>query len=349
MPLTTTSLQHLGPLGVPGGAASGAMRLPGAALPGVDPQSLQNLRSTASKDPRAAVDQAARQFEALFMQELMKSMRQATMQSGLLENSGTQMGTDMLDSQFALKMTGLPGGLSQAIARQLLRAMDPTGDAAGPSASAAMQPGGAPAAGLALRPLGAPSAGSALPAAPVPDVVDARSIRDDEARSVARRSPQALQFTQQHTAAARAVQAESGIPAAFMIGQAAHETGWGRKEILHPDGRTSHNLFGIKAGAGWSGPVAEITTTEYIDGSPRKVTARFRAYASYEESFRDYARLMQTSQRYSGVMQDLATDGATVREFATGLQRAGYATDPAYADKLSRVINTTLHLQRSLG
>jgi flagellar protein FlgJ len=75
-----------------------------------------------------------------------------------------------------------------------------------------------------------------------------------------------------------------------MVAQAAHETGWGRKEIRHADGTPAHNLFGIKAGANWTGPVAEVTTTEYIGGVARKVTAKFRAYASYAESFADYAR-----------------------------------------------------------
>ncbi len=353
MPLGSGSLNPLWSMPT---NAVGLPARPGAnSLQSADPQGLLSLKSQATRDPKAAVEAASRQFEALFMQELMKSMRQATMQSGMLENSGTQMGTEMLDSQFALKMTGMPGGLSQAIARQLLRSMEmPAADGAEPATDAAT--GAIPGQGLkALLPLPgrSPDVGSKLSQATTPTVLDAASIRDDQAQAVARRSPQALQFTQQHTAAARAVEAESGIPAAFMIGQAAHETGWGRKEILHADGRSSNNLFGIKAGASWSGPTAEITTTEYIDGSPRKVTAKFRAYASHEESFRDYARLMQTNQRYSGVMQDLstkgATNGATVRDFATGLQRAGYATDPAYADKLSRVINTTLHLQRALS
>ena len=127
-----------------------------------------------------------------------------------------------------------------------------------------------------------------------------------------------------------------------MVAQAAHESGWGRREINHADGSPSYNLFGIKAGAGWRGPVAEVATTEYVGGVARKVTAKFRAYASYAESFADYARLMTSSPRYQGV---LAADSAN--EFAQGLQRAGYATDPAYADKLTRVINTTLRLQRS--
>lgn len=150
---------------------------------------------------------------------------------------------------------------------------------------------------------------------------------------------------QQHTEAARRVARSTGLPAEFMIGQAALESGWGRREIRHPDGRTAHNLFGIKAGAGWRGPVAEVMTTEYVDGQPKRVMARFRAYASYEESFADYARLMRDNPRYAGVL----ANGGTVAGFAENLQRAGYATDPAYADKLARVINTTLRLQRSLA
>ncbi|MCU0941123.1 MAG: glucosaminidase domain-containing protein, partial [Hydrogenophaga sp.] len=120
---------------------------------------------------------------------------------------------------------------------------------------------------------------------------------------------------------------------------------WGRGEIRHADGSPAHNLFGIKATAGWTGKVAEITTTEYIDGEPRKVTAKFRAYDSYEESFRDYARLITNSPRYEAVMDQVHS----VQGFANGLQRAGYATDPAYAAKLSRAINTTLSLQRAQG
>ncbi len=349
MPLASTSPLHLGSL-VP----SGGVRL-GNAPSATDPTALQNLRSQAGRDPKAAVEQAARQFEALFMQELMKSMRQATMQSGMLDNAGTQMGTEMLDSQFALKMTGLPGGLSQAISRQLLRSMGAGGEGEGPAAAGLDgQDGLRPAPGLMQRAAAAMPAvpGEAAPraisgSAPVP--VDAAGIDAAQAAVAARRAPHAVQFLQQHGAAARQVAAESGIPAEFMIGQAAHETGWGRKEILLSDGRSSNNLFGIKAGAGWTGPVAEIVTTEYVDGEPRKMTQRFRAYETPEASFRDYARLLQTSPRYSGLMRDLATDGATVQEFAGGLQRAGYATDPAYADKLSRVINTTLRVQRSLG
>ncbi len=275
-----------------------------------DTRSIDALRSAAARDPKAAVREAAKQFEALFMNELMKSMRQATMSSGMLDNSGTQLGTELLDTQFANKMTGLPGGLADAIARQLERQM---GGAAAPA-------------------LGAPST-------PKPAATDAVSAAKIPTRQAG--------FVHRHDAAAKAAEAQSGIPAAFMIAQAAHETGWGHREIRNTDGTPSHNLFGIKAGAGWTGPVAEITTTEYVSGQPRKVTAKFRAYESYEESFRDYARLIKDSPRYQQAYRQ-ATDGTPdAAAFAQGLQRAGYATDPAYADKLARVINTTLRLQRA--
>jgi flagellar protein FlgJ len=272
-----------------------------------DLRSLDSLKRRAATDPQGAVRAAAKQFEALFMQELMKSMRASTLATGMLDGEGGKLATGMLDSQLATQMTGLPGGLSDAIARQLERQM---GLAPGPIP----QP-------RALAPLGA------------------------EARPVAIPQRGAAAFVQQHSAAAQRAEAATGIPAAFMVAQAAHETGWGRKEILHADGSPSHNLFGIKAGPGWTGPVAEVRTTEYVDGQPRSVIARFRAYASHAESFADYARLMTNSARYRPVL----AQAGSAEGFAQGLQQAGYATDPAYADKLTRIINTTLRLQRSIS
>jgi len=275
--------------------------------------SVAELRSAAAKDPKTAIRETAKQFEAIFMQQIMKSMREATVSSGMLENSGTQLGHEMLDSQYATKMAGLPGGLADAIARQLERQMGGT-----------TTPRTAPAAA-------APAAGAAVPVTDTP-----LSQRQGD-------------FVRSHETAARAAESLSGIPAAFMVAQAAHESGWGRREIKHADGSSAHNLFGIKATGGWNGPVAEITTTEWIGGEPQKVTAKFRAYASYEESFRDYAKLLKESPRYAGVVAQVAQTAptaASAQAFAQGLQRAGYATDPAYADKLGRVINTTLRLQR---
>lgn len=286
------------------------MNLPSTSRLATDTHSIDALRSRAATDPKAAIKEVAKQFEALFMQELMKSMRQAqqAMSSGMFDNAGSQMGTDMLDTQFATKMTGLPGGLSEAIAKQLERQMG----------------GGSPAA--------VPLAPAAAAGAPL-------------AASAAKVSQHQSDFLVKHQDAARAAEAQTGIPAAFMVSQAAHETGWGKHEIRHADGSSSFNLFGIKAGANWKGKVAEVTTTEFVDGAPRKVTARFRAYDSYADSFADYAKLMKTSPRYGQVV----ANADSAQGFAQGLQRAGYATDPAYADKLTRVINTTLRLQRSLA
>ncbi len=275
-----------------------------------DLRSIDALRSAAARDPKSAVREAAKQFEALFMQELMKSMRAATLQSGMLDNDGSQLGTEMLDAQFSTKMTGLPGGLADAIAKQLERSM-----------------GGAATGGLTQSPK--------LSLGDAPRAQPTREPRIPERGAAA--------FVARHEDSARAAQAATGIPAHFMIGQAAHESGWGAREIRHADGSPSHNLFGIKTGAGWKGAVAEVTTTEVIDGQPRKIVAQFRAYASYEESFRDYARLLSTSPRY----QQALASGGDAEAFAGALQRAGYATDPAYADKLTRVIDTALRVSRA--
>ncbi len=240
------------------------------------------------------------------MRELIKSMREATMKSGLLDSPGGDLSEDLLDQQLAVHMSGMPGGLSELIARQLSQRI------AGESVPAA-------APGAAAAPAPAESTGASRP-----------NISQGA-------------FVQRHAQAAARVEQASGIPAAFMLGQAGHETGWGRSEIRMADGSPSFNLFGIKATGGWSGKVAEITTTEFVNGAAQKVVAKFRAYDSYEDSLRDYARLITQSPRYAQVSQQ--TD--SVQAWTSGLQRAGYATDPDYASKLSRAINTTLQLQRA--
>jgi flagellar protein FlgJ len=139
---------------------------------------------------------------------------------------------------------------------------------------------------------------------------------------------------------AREVSQATGIPVQFMLGQAALESGWGKRELRAPDGTPSHNLFGIKAGAGWKGSVVEAVTTEYINGIAHKRAEKFRAYPSYAEAFRDYANLLSTNPRYTEVLRQ-AVQRLDAEGFAHALQRAGYATDPAYGDKLGRIIKTT--------
>lgn len=273
---------------------------------------LESLKVKAQQDPKAVAREAAKQFETMFTQQLLKSMRESTMNSGMMENEGTSMGNEMLDAQWAQKLAGQPGGLADTIAKQLERQLGVTVQAA-PSKTESANP---------------VAADVAKPDAPV-------------------QLPQkaAASFVNAHTDAAKAAESATGIPAAFMIAQAAHETGWGRHEPRNADGTSSHNLFGVKAGANWKGAVTESVTTEYSKGVAHKVVQRFRAYNSYAESFADYAQMMKDSPRYARVVNS----GADARQFASGLQKAGYATDPAYATKLAKVINTTLKLQRSMA
>lgn len=287
-------------------AMSSADRLPGLPAPA----------------PSASAREVARQFEALFMQELLRGLRGSLPGAPLpgvdTGSARDGLGAEMLDAHHAQQLAGRPGGLAEVIARQLERM--------GAPASAASPPARAPMAAVAEPP--------AVPARPAPTVAAAAAAAG-AGQGTARR------FLATHREAAERVAAESGIPADYLLAQAAHETGWGRRTPRGADGAESHNLFGIKAGAGWRGPVVTTATTEVIDGEPRRVQARFRAYASPEESLRDYARLVGGSPRYAAAMR--ATDDPAA--WARSLQQAGYATDPAYADKLLRAIRTT----RSLG
>ena len=277
-----------------------------------DGRALNALKVQAGQNSPEAAREAAKQFESLFMREMIKSMREATMKSGLLDGAEGNLANDMYDQQLSVQMSGLPGGLTEAIQRQLTRQMG----------------------GTEVE-LSIPSTLS----------LDTSALRRTAStKNSTTPSPKGLDaFVQHHRATAERVAQDSGIPASFMLGQAGHETGWGKGEIRHKDGSAAYNLFGIKAGKNWTGKVAEVTTTEYINGVARKVTAKFRAYDSYEDSFRDYARLINDNPRYEKAREKVGSAVA----YATELQKAGYATDPEYASKLSRAIQSTLRVGRA--
>jgi len=125
---------------------------------------------------------------------------------------------------------------------------------------------------------------------------------------------------------------ELGVDPRALVAQAALETGWGKRHIKRDNGGSSHNLFGIKA-TGWTGERATTGTHEYVNGQRRNEVASFRAYGSVAESFSDYVRMLKNSPRYQSALKA----GNDVRGFAQGLQRAGYATDPAYANKIAAI------------
>nr|WP_314559536.1 flagellar assembly peptidoglycan hydrolase FlgJ [uncultured Pseudomonas sp.] len=135
---------------------------------------------------------------------------------------------------------------------------------------------------------------------------------------------------------AKAAAARIGVDPKYLVAQAALETGWGKSVMRAEDGSSSHNLFGIKAGQSWQGGQARAITSEFRDGAMVKETAQFRSYNSYQDSFHDLVTLLQSNDRYKEVVKSADNPEQFVRE----LQKAGYATDPAYASKISQIAKT---------
>ena len=274
----------------------------------IDSQSLNKLRLQAKQSPDQALKAAAQQFETVFLNMMLKSMRDATPQDGAFDSEQTKMFTGMLDQQLAQNMASSRSvGLADLMVKQLSRNQAPV-----------------------------PSAESRAPAAENSALNTHHSELSTQNSAINTRNP-ALgvqqSFIDKFKAPAQAASRATGIPAHHILGQAALESGWGKREIKMPDGSDSHNLFGVKAGKDWSGKVAEVTTTEYHNGVASKQVEKFRAYGSYTEAFQDYASLLTDNPRYSGVLGQ-----ADSKAFAQGMQQAGYATDPQYANKLASVI-----------
>ncbi len=298
----------------------------------LDVQGVNQLKLEAKQSSPEALKAAAQQFEAVFMNMLMKSMREASPQDGMFDSEQTRMYTAMLDQQLTQKLASRGIGLADMMVRQLSRTLN------APGVDGASSDGAAPT-GLPLNP---PQNGMELNAPPLraqtSGELSGPGTATQAAAPIATRSgdnpPHVEAFVQKLLPHAQAASASSGIPASFMMGQAALETGWGRSEIRGADGQNSHNLFGIKAGGSWKGRTVDIVTTEYVNGKPQKQVDTFRAYDSYADAFRDYANLLRGNARY----QNAIAQGQDAAGFAQGLQQAGYATDPGYAQKLMGVI-----------
>jgi len=260
----------------------------------LDTQSLEQLRAQAKHSPDQALKAAAQQFESVFLNMMLKSMREATPQDGMFDSEQTKMFTGMLDQQLAQSMSSRGVGLADIMVQQLRGQLTEAVDSG--------------------QRIGAQSSISALPSA---------YSANAQQGFVDRMLPFANQASQ-----------ASGVPPQLMLGQAALESGWGNREIRMADGSNSFNLFGIKASGGWDGEIAEVMTTEYKDGVAHKQIEKFRAYSSYTEAFQDYAGLISNNPRYADVLRQ----GGDVAGMAQAMQKAGYATDPDYADKLARVM-----------
>lgn len=313
----------------------------------LDVQAVNELRTDVKRTDKAGLEAAAKQFEALFMNMMLKSMREATSQDSLMDSDQSRLYTSMLDQQLSQSMASRGIGLADMMVRQLGRGLPvdlPEGGTVPASANSGtgVPPQASPQGNIPI--LQQPPQQTQPPPQQQSSALTPQSSQLPQAPQQAALQPgsqsQVAEF--QSRLMPHAVQASqtTGIPARFMLGQAALESGWGKREIRAADGTPSHNLFGVKAGGNWKGSVVETVTTEYVNGVAQKSVEKFRAYSSYADAFRDYANLLRNNPRYADVVAQ-AAQGIDAAGFAQGLQRAGYATDPNYADKLTRIIKTT--------
>jgi len=279
--------------------------------PAFDVRSLDKLKRDAGRQSPGALRAAARQLEGIFVQMMIKSMRDATIKDDLLHSQSSEMFTALHDQQLAQNIAeGGQLGFADLIVRQL---------------------GGED----KIHTLTSPGRD--------PVLLNSRQSAFSRAASGPVRLPAPITFGNQNVSGnnfiaklirpAQAAAQQSGLHPHLILAQAALESGWGQREIPTANGNPSHNLFGIKATADWKGKTAEITTTEYIDGVKQKVKAAFRVYDSYEHALADYTKLLTHNPRYSHVI-----NSATPEQGAKALQAGGYATDPAYASKLINII-----------
>jgi peptidoglycan hydrolase FlgJ len=297
-----------------------------------DANSLNKLKNSAKENSPEAIKEVAKQFEAVFINMVMKSMRAATPQDGPFDNEQSRTFTAMLDQQLSTNLANKGVGLAEVLTRQLTKSSHGAVNAMEQAVSGDSDVTNADTLGVSnVMPNLLKESGYTQKPAIVPTTTPMINslVKPSDL------SGKAAEFHQRLSKHAVAASRETGMPANYMLGQAALETGWGRREIKSSDGTNSLNLFGIKATGGWKGKVVETTTTEYINGVKEKRVEKFRAYDSYADSFKDFAKLIQNNPRYQSVMANVNS----ISGYARALQNSGYATDPQYANKLASVIH----------
>lgn len=283
---------------------------------------LTQLRLNTQSNPEATLRAAGQQFEALFIQMMLKSMRDASPGDSLLGSQGQDMYRDMFDKQISLTLASKGSlGLAEAMVKQLGQHL---------SVSPAIGSGAADAQPSSSTPTSSPSSLSSLPKTSASASTSMNESQGNDERSFS--TPE--EFVAAMWPVAQASARELGVDPRVLIAQAALETGWGRTVIQHVHGRSSHNLFGIKADTRWDGASVNVATLEYRDGVASKERANFRSYASYEQSFADYVNFIKSQPRY----RDALAHGGDATRYLTELQNAGYATDPRYADKIGSIL-----------
>ncbi|ARU93634.1 flagellar assembly peptidoglycan hydrolase FlgJ [Tatumella citrea] len=275
-----------------------------------DSNALDKLKREAIAHPRTQAMAVARQVESLFMQMMLKSMRETLPEDPLFGSQQGKLFTSLYDQQISQLAGGRGLGMAEMIARQMVPAEKPDERT-----------------GTVPLPLG-DERRAVLPQTTAIQQQIRAAVPDFSAPSAG-----VEEFLQRLRQPARQVSDLSGIPHHLILAQAALETGWGHRQILRNNGLPSFNVFGIKASSDWKGETTTVVTTEYQQGMAAKQLASFRVYHSYREALEDYARLLTSNPRYRQV-----TTAGSAESGAHALQAAGYATDPHYAGKLISVI-----------
>lgn len=298
-----------------------------------DFNALSELKAKAGKDAGSALDQVARQFESLFIHQMLKSMREASLGDGLLDSDQSLFYRDMFDQQLSVHLAESGGiGLAASIKRQI----------GGDNAQVV------PARGIASyrsRPVPASQAPTAALQADISADTAITAVNTSE-KTTSIKDPahwQPEEFVKNLMPWARAAAGKLGLAPQALLAQAALETGWGRKLMRLADGSPANNLFGIKADHRWSGDKVSVDTLEYEQGAAVKKKAHFRAYGSFGESFQDYVAFLSGNPRYRRALEVTAEPG----RYFSALQEAGYATDPRYAQKIESLLNGP-EMQRAL-
>lgn len=329
---------------------------------------LAKLKQGAREQSPEAIKEVAKQFESVFLSMVMKSMRQAKLADSVMDSKQSEFYRDMYDQQMSIHLAGKPGvGLADMIVKQLspkpkpdedekLQAVDYLNRALGVTGQAATRP---------VNPEGNPNF-SQNPLEPQ-RLMDESGLnhlqktlaRLEQSQKTMLQNWQSMQasgmpsmdrnqmsvnkqmFMNQLLPHAQQAAEALGVDANVLLAQAALETGWGQSVIKNEQGKSSFNLFNIKADRSWNGQQTRVSTLEYADGIAKKEMAGFRSYESYKASFDDYVNFIKSNPRYSEALKKVDNAAQYVRE----LQKAGYATDPRYAEKIMSIYNSQASIQ----
>ena len=315
-----------------------------------DLSGLNAISTLGRENTPEALRKVAQQFESVFLNIMLKAMRESNAvfsEGNYLSSNEMEFHQQNFDNQLSLSLSEGKGlGLADILFEQMMGQYGVSGTSRQPVETQALNDASGPA--LAPRSAAIPQASTASEDYVGPIAQTLQQLQSGakvfgtgtatESRSIARarhiESPR--DFVKTLYPAAEEAASSIGVDPRVLLAQSALETGWGRKMIAMPDGSNSHNLFGIKADARWAGEQATVKTVEFRDGVAALEKASFRSYGSYEESFKDYVKFLQENPRY----QEALSQSHDANSFTQRLQDAGYATDPVYAKKIARVMNS---------